>query len=254
MPTEAISALPTATTANAADLVLVNQAGVTKTVPASAIAALAPGGSSGATTLAALTDVAESAPTSGQVLTYNAATGKWVNATPSGGSSAQPVSASFTSSVSDNGSVTTDTLIPGMTLTLPASSTAITYAVALTCNFSAGASEQIRWSLYLDGVNQSPSATVVQPGLFTAYSTVIIPGDNATHNVDFRYQDNQNVGVVTFANRSITATPATATPAGSGAVALVGAAYPPNPSLGQICYRKDLAHLYVWDGATWQQA
>ncbi len=44
MPTEPISALPVATTANAGDLVVLNQSGVTKTVAASAIAALASGG------------------------------------------------------------------------------------------------------------------------------------------------------------------------------------------------------------------
>jgi hypothetical protein len=44
----------------------------------------------GATTLAALTDVATSSPTTGQVLTYNAATGKWVNA--AGGSGGGGVS------------------------------------------------------------------------------------------------------------------------------------------------------------------
>jgi hypothetical protein len=248
MPTEAISALPTATTANAADLVLVNQGGVTKTVPASAIAALAPGGGGGGTTLTALTDVATSSPAAGQVLTFNGA--KWANATPAsgGGTSGGVLTASATNAVSDSGSVTTDTIIPGMQITTPAATSSVTYAVELTCNYTAGSSEQIRISLYVDGVFVS-GPTVVQPGAFTASATVTIPGDGATHTIDYRYQDNQNVGVITFSLRSLTATPPTGT-----AIAAVGTTYPASPSLGQLCYRKDLAHLYVWDGSVWQQA
>ena len=44
-----------------------------------------PGGGGGATTLADLLDVNISNPTNGQVLTYNSATGKWVNAAGGGG-------------------------------------------------------------------------------------------------------------------------------------------------------------------------
>ena len=46
-----------------------------------------------------------------------------------------------------------------------------------------------------------------------------------------------------------------ATAASSTAVvASVATAYPLNPQKGQMVYRTDLNHLYVWTGTTWGQA
>jgi len=58
-----------------------------------------PNGGSGSSTLAGLTDVSLSSLTGGEVLTYNAISGKWENIAPSGGGSA---GAQYNIQVADN--------------------------------------------------------------------------------------------------------------------------------------------------------
>jgi len=107
--------------------------------------------------------------------------------------------------IADGGHVGSDTVIPGLGLTLSPSTSDRLYTVTVAGNYSAASSEQIKVRLYRDGNLESATSTVLSPGTFTHSETVLVPGDGQPHGVEYRYQDNESYGFVIFNQRTLTA-------------------------------------------------
>jgi hypothetical protein len=115
----------------------------------------------------------------------------------------------------DSGSVTTDTVIPGLSLSVTTliGSVAAEYALAASLFWNQSRGDmQIRVTPYVDGVAAGTTIASTAGGVpywMTYAAALAIPADGAAHTVDLRYQDQQNVGIIAFAQRSLSLTPAT---------------------------------------------
>jgi hypothetical protein len=91
----------------------------------------------------------------------------------------------------------------------------------------------------------------------------VVPNDPTPVGASIFYGlfQTDNTHVIGFWPKCSVGLPGAAAAADSAAAAAVVAAaptvapaYPASPTVGQMCYRPDLAHLYIWDGSAWQQA
>lgn len=103
-----------------------------------------------------------------------------------------------------------DTLVDGLSITLPASSKARMAFVSADCEFTGGHTN--RFDIYIDGSaipgNRNRTANVA--GGNNIYDTqfsqvpVAVPGDSASHTIEVRWNASDSLAAVTLKGRSIT--------------------------------------------------
>lgn len=120
-----------------------------------------------------------------------------------------------------NPTPTTPTVVPSMTITIPASAVARIGFVSVNLVFSG--SHTNRFDIYLDGAAMPGAGNSCQGHLDGANSTYdvrfamvpfVIPGDSATHTVDVRENASDSTAATTWGGRSmsIVTTPGSASP------------------------------------------
>jgi hypothetical protein len=150
------------------------------------------------------------APTNGQALVYDSASGLWKPGTVSGGGSSAPASVRIdTESVVSTAPVS-QTLVPGMTLTVTGGRT-----VLLSAGLTFKSTHAMRWNVWVNGVREWPTNAGDEIGLGVATDSsppryegsianlpVVLPAGSCT--VEVRWSASGSTASVTASNRYLT--------------------------------------------------